>query len=175
MLSSLLLPLLLSQSAPAGSPADWEMRPKIEKLGRALTPLKTMLGQIQPGSWNVEGGAEAYVRQQKSCMAELANVENVLARWSARPDRLSLMLEALVRIGSLTQQSNSLAQGMRRYSNPAMADLLDSLLNSLSGDLEWLRSQALELAQQRELELDVAQKEAQRCRTQILQPRPPRD
>jgi hypothetical protein len=84
------------------------------------------------------------------------------------------MLETLIRIESLNQQSMSLSQGVRRYQNPAVADILDSLLSSLSGDLEWLRSQSLEMAQQREKEVEVAQKEAQRCRTQILQPSSPR-
>jgi hypothetical protein len=101
-------------------------------------------------------------------------VQNAVARWSAQPDKLSLMLETLIRIESMDQQAISLSQGVRKYHNPAVADILDSMLNSFSGDLEWLRSQSLEMARQREKELEVAQKEAQRCRTQILQPNSPK-
>jgi hypothetical protein len=158
--------------APAGAAPDWDQRPRIEKLGRDVALLKPIFDQIQPESWTVEGGSEAYQKQHKACLEGLSYVQNAIARWSAQPDRLSLMLETLVRIESLDRQAISLSQGVRRYQNPAVADLLDSILGSLSGGLEWLRSQSLEMAQQREKELDVAQKEAQRCRTQILQPRP---
>ena len=160
--------------APAGAPADWDMRPRIEKLGQNVGKLKPLFDQIHPGSWTIEGGPEAYQKQQKACSDGLGYAQNAIARWSAQPDKLSLMLETLTRIESVNQQAISLSQGVRKYQNPAVADILDSVLNSLSGDLEWLRSQSLEMSQQREKELEVAQKEAQRCRTQILQPNSPR-
>lgn len=158
----------------AGAPADWDIRPRIQKLGQSVGRLKPVFDQINPGSWTVEGGPDAYQRQQKACVDGLANVQNAVARWTAQPDKLSLMLETLIRIESMDQQAISLSQGIRKYQNPAVADILDSMLNTLSGDLEWLRSQSLEMAQQQEKELDVAQKEAQRCRTQILQPHSPK-
>jgi len=174
-----LIPLLFffqapatAAQTPAGAAPDWDQRPRIEKLGKDIAMLKPIFDQIQPGSWTVEGGSEAYQKQQKACLEGLSNVQNAIGRWAAQPDRLSLMLETLVRIESLDQQAISLSEGIRRYQNPAIADLLDSVLGSLSGGLEWLRTQSLEMAQQREKELDVALKEAQRCRTQILQPRP---
>jgi hypothetical protein len=173
--------LLFAQAAspaaqsPAGAPADWDMRPRIEKLGQNVGRLKPVFDQIKPGSWTIEGGPEAYQRQQKACADGLTYVQNAVTRWSAQPDKLSLMLETLIRIESMDQQAISLSQGVRRYQNPAVADILDSMLNSLSGDLEWLRAQSLEMAQQREKELEVAQKEAQRCRTQILQPHSPKN
>jgi len=174
-----LIPLLFffpatasAAQAPPGAAPDWDQRPRIEKLGKDIALLKPIFDQIQPESWTVEGGSEAYRKQHKACLDGLSNVQNAIVRWSVQPDRLSLMLETLVRIESLDQQTISLSQGVRRYQNPAIADLLDSILGSLSGGLEWLRAQSLEMAEQREKELDVAQKEAQRCRTQILQPRP---
>ena len=163
-----------AQSSP-GAPADWEMRPRIEQLGKDVGQLKPVFDRIQPGSWAVEGGPAAYQKQQKACADGLVYVQNAVARWSAQPDKLSLMLETLIRIESMDQQAISLSQGVRKYDNPAIADILDSLLNSLSGDLEWLRSQSLDMARQREKELEVAQKEAQRCRTQILQPNSPKN
>lgn len=180
MHSAFITLLLFAQAAtpaaqvPAGAPADWDMRPRIEKLNKDLAPLKPVFDQIKPGSWTMEGGPEAYQRQQKACLDDLSYVQNALARWAAQPDKLSLMLETLIRIETMNQQAISLGQGVRKYQNPAVADILDSMLNSLSGDLEWLRAQSLEMAQQREKEVEVAQKEAQRCRTQILQPHSPR-
>jgi hypothetical protein len=162
-----------SQATP-GALSDWEMRPRIEKLGQNVGQLKPVFDQINPGSWTVEGGSEAYQKQQKACADGLTYVQNAVARWSAQPDKLGLMLESLIRIESMEQQAMSLSRGVRKYQNPAVADILDSMLNSLAGDLEWLRLQSLEMAQQREKELEVAQKEAQRCRTQILQPNSPK-
>ena len=163
---------VVAAQAPPGAAPDWDQRPRIEKLGRDVALLKPIFDRIQPESWTVEGGSEAYQKQHKACLDGLSGVQNAIARWSAQPDRLSLMLETLIRIESLDQQAISLSQGVRHYQNPAVADLLDSILGSFSGGLEWLRAQSLEMAEQREKELDVAQKEAQRCRTQILQPRP---
>ena len=174
-----LIPLLFlfqapaaAAQTPAGATPDWDMRPRIEKLGKDLTLMKPILDRIDPGTWTVEGGPEAYQRQHKACLEGLSNAQNTIARWEAQPDRLSLMLETLVRIENLNLQAFSLSQGIRRYQNPAVADLLDAVLVSLGASLEWLRSQSLEMAQQREKELEVALKEAQRCRTQLLQPRP---
>jgi hypothetical protein len=161
----------LAQS-PAGSQADWDLRPRIEKFARNAGMLKPILDQIQPAKWTVEGGSDAYQKQQKSCADSLGYVQNALARWSAQPDKLSLMMETLVRSESLSQQAISLSGGVRRYQNPALAELLDAQLQIVEGDLEWLRGLSLDLAVQREKELDVAQREAQRCRVQILQSRP---
>lgn len=180
MNSALIAVFLFAQAAapagqsPAGSSSDWEMRPRIEKLGQNVGRLKPVFDQIHPGSWTIEGGPAAYQKQQKACADDLTYVQNAVTRWAAQPDKLSLMLETLIRIESMDQQAISLSQGVRKYQNPAVADILDAMLNSMSGDLEWLRTQSLEMAQQREKELEVAQKEAQRCRTQILQPNSPR-
>ena len=105
----------------------------------------------------------AKIDYQHETLTDLLNALNEAHRAGKPRDVLLFRLD---------QQAISLSQGVRRYQNPAIADLLDSILGSLSSGLEWLRSQSLEMAQQREKELDVAQKEAQRCRTQILQPRP---
>jgi hypothetical protein len=158
------------QSA-AGSEADWDMRPHIEKIGRNLAMLKPILDKIQPERWNVEGGPAAYQKQAKACTDGLGYVQNALARWSAQPDRLSLMLETVARIESLSRQALSLSLGVERYQNPAIGELLEAQVSVVASDLEWLRAQSLDLAVQREKELDTAQKEAQRCRTQILQKR----
>ena len=149
------------------------MRPRIEKLGQNVGRLKPSFDQIHPGSWTIEGGAEAYQKQQKACADGLTYVQNAVARWSAQPDKLSLMLETLIRIESMDQQAISLSQGIRKYQNPAVADILDSMLNSLSGELGVAAvAVARDGAAARE-GTGIAQKEAQRCGTQILQPQLP--
>jgi hypothetical protein len=172
LLGGVLAAMGAAAQSHVGSQADWELRPRIEKVARNIGQLKPILDQIQPARWTVEGGSAAYQKQQKACVDGLGYVQNALARWAAQPDRLSLMLETLVRSASLSQQAISLSEGVRRYQNPAIAELLDSQLQSVANDLDWLGGLSLDLAVQREKELDVAQKEAQRCRTQILQSRP---
>jgi hypothetical protein len=164
-------PWLRAQATPvaAGSEADWDLRPRIDKLGHAIATLKPILDRVDPGQWAVEDGPAAYQKQLKSCQDEYGYVRNALARWSTQPNQLSLMLETLARIESLAQQAQSLARGVEKYQNPAVAELLIAQLQAMEGDLDWLRTQSLGLAVQREKELETAQKEAQRCRTQILQ------
>jgi len=164
-----------SAAQPTGSQADWDLRPRIEKLGRKIDRLKPVLDQIHPETWTAESGGAAYAKQARGCAQGLSDSRNAVARWAAQPDRLSLMLETLLRLDSLHAQAASLSEGVRRYQNPAIADLLDAELLSFDPELGWLRTQALELAEQREKELDVAQKEAQRCRSQIFQAHPPKN
>ena len=165
-------PAQAAAAPSAGGPADWDLRPRIDQLAAKIARLKPMFDQIHPETWTVEGGAAGYAKQAQGCAQGLSYSQNAAARWAAQPDRLSLMLETLVRLDSFHIQASSLSEGVRRYQNPAVADLLDAELIKFDAELGWVRTQALELAQQREKELEVAQKEAQRCRTQIFQSRP---
>ncbi len=58
----------------------------------------------------------------------------------------------------------SLVDGARKYQNPALADLLRSLMNENSASRQQLRQYIVDLAAAKEQELKVMDGEAQRCR-----------
>ncbi len=74
----------------------------------------------------------------------------------------------LVRLESLVQMASSLSQAVRRYQNPAIADLLDGEISAAGASRDWLRQHVSDLSILREKELSVAEQEAQKCRAQTL-------
>ncbi len=156
-----------------GVAPDWELKPKVLKTAQDAAPLKPLLDQIDPSKWDVPGGNEAYVRQHKESLAAIDHIRNVTDRLAASPARLTIALEALLRMEHFVSQVSSFSEGVRRYQNPAVAELLESELARVMPAREWLRTHVTELAATREKELEVAEKEAQKCReqTQRLAPR----
>ena len=57
--------------------------------------------------------------------------------------------------------------GLRRYQNPALADLIVSVAAEDQADLEQLQNYILDLANQKDQEYLVVDREAQRCRATI--------
>jgi hypothetical protein len=67
----------------------------------------------------------------------------------------------------------SLVEGIRKYQNPALADLTQSVMAENSNNLDRLRHYLQDLAAQKEQEFQIADREAQRCRSVLLnQPAP---
>jgi hypothetical protein len=61
----------------------------------------------------------------------------------------------------------SLIDGVRKYQNPALADLLRSVLSENNASRQQLRQYLMDLASIKEQEFKVMDEEAQRCRESI--------
>ncbi|MBI5086860.1 MAG: hypothetical protein HZB13_19970 [Acidobacteria bacterium] len=172
MLNGIALFLLAAQSpAPvAGIPPDWELKPRVEQIGTEVARLRPLLNQLQPEKWTAAGAPQAYEKQYKECLRGIDSVQSAAAGLAAQPSKLSLAVETLVRIESLMQLNSSVSQAVRRYQNPAVADLLDSEITAAGISREWLRRHVADLAAVREKELEVAEQEAQKCRGQAARP-----
>jgi hypothetical protein len=166
--SAILFGLLLQP--PAGIPPEWELRPKIEKIAPEVARLAPLLNQLQPDKWVAAGAPEAYHRQWKDCVDSIPQIEALTARWAAKPLQLSLAAETLVRLETYLQHAASLSQAVRRYQNPAMAEILEGEVLAAGASRDWIRQYVLDLSRQREGELEVAQSEADRCRIQLAKP-----
>ena len=127
---------------------------------------KPLLDQIDPSKWEVPGGNEGYVRQHQQSLTAIDHLANVSQRLAVSPARLSIALEALLRMEHFVSQVQSFSEGVRRYQNPAVAELLESELTRVIPSRDWLRTHVTDLAATREKELEVAEKEAQKCREQ---------
>ena len=168
MHTAILVSLLLQP--PAGVLPEWELRPKIEKIAPEAARLAPLLNQLQPEKWVAAGAPEAYRRQWKDCLDAIPDIESTAARLTAKPLQLSLAVELLIRLETYLQHAASLSQAVRRYQNPAMAEILDGEVLAAGGSRDWLRQHVLDLSRHREAELDAAQSEADRCRTQLAKP-----
>ena len=92
----------------------------------------------------------------------MANAAKALER---DPDKLTLSLETYFRLQGMENYLNSLVDGVRKYQNPAVGDLLVGVLGENSSNRDKLRQYITDLASQKEQEFAVVDKEAQRCRS----------
>jgi len=170
--------LILAASLPVmaqtgGLAPEWEARKMLANLAAQAQRFKPILEQVHPEEWVAAGAPETYIAQLKSTKNEvdyLAMTTKVLAE---QPDKLSVAIEALFRMLALESFLKSMGEGIRRYQNPALADLLSGLMGETLGSRDRLRSYVVELAGIKEQELAIMDKEAQRCRAMISrQPAP---
>ena len=167
------LPCLVLFSFPAflcgqGVGADWDIVQIIQSLSQNSARLIPLVDQITPNEWLAKGAPEAYVSQWKTARTELAALSTVTKVLERQPEKLTAALETYFRLQLIDQQLKSLTDGIRQYQNPAVADLLLSVLSENSVSRDRLQQHITDLADQKEKEFSVVDKEAQRCRAQTI-------
>jgi len=172
---SLLLPI--GAGAQASVSAPWDITETISALSQQTTRLQPVLDQLTPQEWVKNGAPEAYVSQWQSARNELGYVADASKALQKQPEKLSSALTVYFRLQALESRLNSLVEGVRKYQNPAVGDLIVGIVAENTGNREKLQSYLSDLAEQKEQEFDVVDKEAQRCRTvlnrQPAAPKPP--
>lgn len=164
----------VAQGQVAGVAPEWDIRKQIAALGHGVQQLEPILAQARPHEWVAQGAPEAYVAQWETIQAELGHLRRSLQILDERPDRLFAALDAYFRMERLAGLLDSFEHGVRRYQNPALADLLRGVFGETMPFRENLRQYLLELAESKEHELEVAEREAQRCRDWLVRQPPGR-
>lgn len=173
---ALLAILVLAQQNAAPSPdagllPDWELKPRAVKLTEGLERVRPLIERLQPQRWTAAGAPKQYEQQHKDSLEMLDHALHAAARLADKPNGLTVAVETLVRLESFINMAQSLNEAVRRYQNPAVADLVESEL-AAAADREWLRRHVLELSAVREREWETAEQEAQRCRERMLKQAP---
>lgn len=166
------LPLLfLAALAPAqtsqGVAADWDIAPTIDALSKTAARVKPILDQLTPQEWVSKGAPQTYVAQWKGAQDELKYLVDSAGALKKQPERLTLALDTYFRLQNLTSRLDTLTDGVRNYQNPAIGDLLVSVLAENSANRDKLRQYITDLAATKEQEFEVVDKEAQRCRATL--------
>jgi hypothetical protein len=151
-----------------GIAPEWDVRKNLAKLSEDVRRLKPVLDQVSPRDWVGKGAPEAYVTQHKSVLNEIDYLVGSAEKLAREPEKMSVALETMFRLQSIEALMNSMIEGVRKYQNPAVADLLRSMVTSNTTHREQLRSYVVELATIQEQELEIANKEAQRCRAELV-------
>jgi len=176
LIVSLALTMVFLQLIPAqdagGVSAEWNTRESITAMASRLAEVKPILDQLKPANWVEKGASEAYLQQLEATRMELDGVAWALDNLSNKPEKFSFAVDAYFRVQSFRAKVTSITDAVRRYQNPAIAELLDAYLSDSSGSQIQLQSYLRELAELKEAELDVMASEAQRCRVQQIQRRP---
>lgn len=157
------LPVLCLAQAEGISP-EWDVREALSQLLAATKRLEPVLAQVQPKDWVARGAPSAYVDQMQAIRNEIGYLDRTVAEVKKDPQKMTKTLEAYLRLQSIDAMLQSLGEGIRRYQNPAVADLLSGIMSENSEQAVKLRDYLVELVSAKELELKMADEEAQRCR-----------
>jgi len=156
-------------AAQPGVASEWDARKMIEALGTQAQHLKPIIDQVQPDEWQSKGASATYVAQWNTAQAQLRYLIASADSFSKQPERLPLGLDAYFRMQAMDAALGSLVEGVRKYQNPALASLMQSVIAENSANRDRLRQYLQDLATQKEQEFQVADREAQRCRAAMLQ------
>jgi hypothetical protein len=165
VLAMLWLPAAGAQTADL--PPEWEIRANLTALVAGTERLKPLLEAAKPEQWTQKGSADAYQAQWKSITAEIGYIGRAAGELQREPERLTLTLETYFRMRSLDSMLSSLNEGVRKYHNPALADLISGAMSANAAQGEKLRQFIVQLAAAKEEQFKVMDQEAQRCRTTL--------
>ena len=159
---------LCSAFGQEGTLPRWEIVELAENLHENAQKVEKILMRIRPKEWIQDGAPDVYIAQHETLQADVANLSLSAQEMIRKPEKLSAAINTflwLERVGSMV---DSLAAGVRKYQNTALADLLESSgAKALSGEDRfkvYMRQRAVD----QETELAIANDEAQRCRKEML-------
>jgi hypothetical protein len=152
-----------STSSPGVTPA-WELKKQLDGLVAQTRRLTPLLDQVKPQDW----GADGYREQHKSAQAEVEYLARSAAALAAEPEKMTLALETFLRLEGLERMLDSLSEGVRRYQNPALAELIQGSISENLVHRSRLRNYLSELVATKQDELRIANDEAQSCRATAI-------
>jgi hypothetical protein len=166
-----LFPLALAGQT-GGVMAEWDLRKALQSMAADAARLKPVLEQLKPQEWVAKGAPDTYRTQLESAQTQIEGVTRSTEILAKDPEKLTAALDTFLRLQALESVLNSLAEGVRNYQNPALADLLGGFTAQQGANRQGLQHYLTGLAATKEQELEIADKEAQRCRG-ILSRQPP--
>jgi hypothetical protein len=157
-----------------GVSAPWDISQTVGELAAQAERLKPVLEQLTPEEWQAKGAPATYVTQWRAAQDEVGYVVRAANALGKQPEKLSLAFETYFRMQAVESQINSLVEGVRRYQNPAVGDLMISVMAANSSNRDQLRQYITDLAETKEQEFKVVDQEAQRCRGNLVRQAPAR-
>jgi hypothetical protein len=146
---------------------DDEVAAIFNRISQRAARLEPMLDQLHPNDWIAKGAPDTYLAQWNSIRQQYTAIQSDLSDLSQHPDRLEDSMKVLFRIQATNIALGSLMGGLRKYQNPALADLIESVAAEAGGDVNRFQQHLLELADAKEQQYTVVDREAQRCRATL--------
>lgn len=159
--------------APAGLEASWEIAPVLNEISDHAGRLLPLLDRIDPAAWVAKGASDTYIAQLQSSKEQARALVAEAKALAANPEQLSAALQIVFRIQGLETMLGSLEDAVRRYQKPADAQALAAAVAENGAGRDRLQRYVVNLAAEREQDLKVMDREAQRCRG-ILTQTPPK-
>ena len=172
-LAAFLLAFLAAASAQQeGMIPRWQ----VEELTRSIVENVETAGRVvvalQPQDWVRDGAPEEYVQQHRTLLEEMEHVKLAAQALGREPERLTYAVDTFLWLERVDALLASVTAAVRRYYNSAVADLLDSARNRNADGTATVKAYLRQVAAHVEQSMQVAHREAQRCREEIVD-RPP--
>jgi len=152
-----------------GLETKWEIAPVFQEISGHAEKLLPLLEKIDVQSWVERGASDTYVMQLQSSKEQARALTIQAKDLAASPERLAASLQVLLRIQALDSMLASLGEGVRKYQGDADAQTLASAVARAGAARERLQRYVVNLAAEREQDLAVMDREAQRCRGILTQ------
>ena len=146
---------------------DDEVAAIFNRLSQRAARMAPMLEQLHPNDWIARGASDTYLAQWNSTLEQFRAIQSDMSALAQHPERLTESMKALFRMQSTNQALDSLMGGTRKYQNPALADLIESVAAEANGDIDRFEKHLVELADEKEQQFTVVDREAQRCRATL--------
>src|SRR5215510_4857836 len=146
---------LCGPAQQAGVPTEWDVQKLVEGIAAQSSRILPLIEQIRAKEWVTRGASETYVQQWDAAHSQAASLKLASANLVREPARLSAALDVFFRMQNLEDVLTSLIDGVRKHQNPALADLLRSVLSENSASRQQLRQYLTDLAAAKELEAKV--------------------
>ena len=153
---------------PSGVTSEWDVRKILSSLDQQAQRLRSVIGQVQPEQWVANGAPDTWVAQWKSAQTELQSLLTSSESFARQPEKLTFALDTYFRMQAMESTLGSVSEGVRKYQNPALGDLIGAVVGENGTNRDRLRQYIMDLAAQREQEFLVADRELQRCRETLL-------
>ena len=134
------------------------------RIARNAGQVNPMLEQLRVAEWISKGASDTYLTQWESTRTQFTSIQADMAAAAQHPDQMTDGIKALFRVQAAHRMLTSLMGGLRKYQNPALADLIESVAAEDRANEDRLQQYLLELASDKEQQLETMNVEAQRCR-----------
>jgi len=156
-----------SPGSSAPGMTDDEVAAIFNRLSQRAARIAPMLEQLHPNDWIAKGAPDTYLAQWNSTREQFRAIQSDMSALAQHPEQLTESMKALFRVQSTNQALDSLMGGARKYQNPALADLIESVAAEANGDTDRFEKHLVELADEKEQQFTVVDREAQRCRATL--------
>lgn len=158
--------VLLPAQTPAAADriTSQEVSEVLTRISQNAGRVAPMLDQLRVTEWVSKGASETYTTQWNSTKSQFASIQADMTSVAQHPEQMVEGMKALFRIETAHRMLGSLMGGLRRYQNPALAELIESVAAEDRANQEKLQQYLLELGSEKEQQLEVMNVEAQRCR-----------
>lgn len=156
-----------SNRAMAQPAVDPDIAAIFTRISTHAARIEPMLQQLKPNDWVAKGAPDTYVTQFNSEIEQIHAIQNDMTALAQHPDQMTECMKALFRVQASERALNSLMGGLRRWQNPALAELIESVAAEDQADLDHLEQYVLQLASEKDRQYAVVDNEAQRCRATL--------